>query len=454
MVILALMVGLLAARPVMNRLRASRDQSYSARFRTMTWAGVRDMIAARPLMGVGPGAFDVRYPRYARVGYTQHAHNSYLQAAAETGIPGMALLLGAMAAVLAAGVRGLRTLPRADGPEHDGIILAGLIAGMVGAAVHNVFDSDLYVPAIACVFAALCGLIVAWSRPANAGQRRSSRIIPSPIWRVPVGLLGVALLGAGSLTVPARLWVADASAAMAAGDVYGALDAYRHAARLDPLEPENALAIAFVLNGLDEKEAARRELIRATRLADIGKTWYRLGKHYLAEANPDEAVRALERARRADPMHLRSQLALAQAYALAGRPSEARRIYEGMVALHRSPVGQIRAIPEVPDWEYGIAYAAIAETALREGKAEEALANLDEAKTVLGDLWRLRNEPMVRIRITDDVLREVEARYTWVLEQRTTTLRRLGRNDEADAAAIELRRLQREKEEAAERAEP
>ncbi len=447
MAALALVVGLAAARPVIGRLQASRDQSYSARFRVMTWRGVGDMVRAMPLMGVGPGAFDVRYPRYAKVGYTQHAHNSYLQQAAESGIPGAALLVGALGAVLAIAIRGLRTVPRADGRDHDGIVLAGLLSGLAGALTHNMFDSDLYVPAIACSMGALCGLIVSYARPTSSGVRHAVRSVPSVVWRIPVAVFGLSLVTAGGLMVPARLWIAEASAAMQAGDVYGALDAYRQAAKLDPLDPEHHLAIAYVLTGLDEREQARRELVQATRIADIGKTWYRLGRHLMQDGNAAEAIKALERSHRLDPVHLRCRLALAQAYRSAGRRREAHEVYLAMTRLHASPVGQVRAIPEVVDWEYGIAYAELAEDAMAQGRVDEVANLLRKAEDVLGALWSTRKEPMVQLRVNADAMREAEARYEWVLEQLVGYARDHEGASEARAAEERLAKFRAERDE-------
>ncbi|MBM3493525.1 MAG: hypothetical protein FJX72_04265, partial [Armatimonadetes bacterium] len=446
MAALVLVVGLAAARPVLSRLRASRDQSPSARFRVMTWEGVRAMVAARPVMGSGTGAFDVRYPGYARVGYTQHAHNSFLQVAAETGVPGLALLAAMIAAVLAIGARGLRSVPRADGPDHDALILAGLIAGLIGAIAHNVFDSDLYVPANAAIFGVVCGLTMAFARPATGGRAATARMWPSWARRIPTGMLGAGLLAAGAVAVPARSWIAEASAAMSAGDPYGALDAYRNASKLDPLDHDHRLAMAHVLNGMGEQASARQELVRATRLADIGKTWYRLGKHDLAAGDPASAVRSLERAHRSDPMHLRSRLALAEAYTSSGRRADAVSAYERMIRLYRSPVGRVRAIPEVVDWEYGIAFAGLAEAAIGDGRVAEAADLLDDAASVLRTLWRTRDDVMVRLRVTDDVMREATARYEWVLEQRVACLSRLGRTDLAQSAEAELSRFRQESE--------
>jgi len=68
-------------------------------YRRQIWASTLEMIAARPLTGFGPGTFQTVYPAFARfdVGLVvNHAHNDWLELAAEAGLP-FGLLAAAMA---------------------------------------------------------------------------------------------------------------------------------------------------------------------------------------------------------------------------------------------------------------------------------------------------------------------------------------------------------------------
>jgi len=457
MVLVVVVAGAIGAGPVVKRLRASRDQSYSARFRYMTWMGVRRMVAARPLAGSGTGSFDVAYPRFAVVGYTQHAHNSYLQWASETGIPGAVLLVAVALGSALTGLRALRRPVREDwllGDER--LVAAGLLAGLVGAAAHNVFDSDLYVPANAETLGLVCGMLVYLGRRARSsaegqGPRRWSFPIPAWLWRPAAGAGGLLLVFGGGALMAARSWSAAGADALARQDPLGALAAYAAAARANPLDPESRLALAHIREGIGEPDAARRELSAAVRIAPVGKTLYRLGKHLLANGDPSGAARALDRARALDPHHLRTLLALAEANRSAGRPEKAAAVYDAMIALHRGPVGRVRAVPEVVDWEYGIAYAARAEQELQSDRPAHAERLLAEAESVLGELWRTRHETMVRLRVTDDAMREAVARYEWVLMRRAEALGKVGRAGEAQT---ELARLARFRQEHAEETAP
>lgn len=436
-------VGVIGARPVIQRLRASRDQSYSARFRVMTWRGAMRMVATHPLSGTGTGSFDSVYPRYAIVGYTQHAHNSFLQWACDNGLPGLFLLVGVLVLSLAGAVRA------SGGPSppewllgEERLVATGIVAGLVGVIVHNVFDSDLYVPANTVAMAVLCGLAAALAArqaaQVSAGRARHGRQLPWWLWATPITILAVAGLIGGTRLLLARVHTVMATRAMATRDVIGALESFRAAAAASPWDPEPHLAIAALHDRLNESDAALAALRRAVAIAPSGKTYYRLGRYLISMGRPAEAVAELEKALRHDPRHLRTMLALADAYRATGRTEDAEKTYRTMITLHKSPVGQVRAIPEVVDWEYGFAYAGLAERDLSREDSEEALLHLKEAETILATLWKTRNDVMVRLRVSAETLREAAARYEWVLSQQVELLRRLGRDQDADEASQRL----------------
>lgn len=123
---------------------------------------VGDQIASAPYTGSGYGSFaqafliyrDQRLPN-ASV-YTQ-AHNSYLELAAELGIPATALLVLAIAwcAMLCL----IGALQRQRGQIYPIIGLAATVT----VAAHALVDFSLQIPAVAALYAALLGMGVAQS---------------------------------------------------------------------------------------------------------------------------------------------------------------------------------------------------------------------------------------------------------------------------------------------------
>ncbi|MCX8053091.1 MAG: O-antigen ligase family protein, partial [Armatimonadetes bacterium] len=188
--------------PVRQRMRAAESggtQVHSTLFRLYAWRSTINMIRDHPLIGLGPGTFDVAYPRYAIAGPTKYAHQSYLQIGAETGIPALAALLIALAFVvwrpIAAGVRlgggevpaepaqserralldQQKPTPSGDGvawddlipPEAWRVVNWSLLAALFGSCLRNLVDSDWYVMGIALPFAISAGLLVGRSGAAR-----------------------------------------------------------------------------------------------------------------------------------------------------------------------------------------------------------------------------------------------------------------------------------------------
>ncbi len=130
----------------------------------------------RPLFGWGWGSFPFLYPRFKEAGvwYTVfHAHNEWLQIAAEGGIAGFALI--ALALVLL-----FRGLIRAAAEGKAGSLFARSAAlSFIYAVVHASVEFVFRVPAISYLLAALGGMALSSSggcRIGNRGWRRAARL--------------------------------------------------------------------------------------------------------------------------------------------------------------------------------------------------------------------------------------------------------------------------------------
>lgn len=113
--------------------------------RRIAWkAGLR-MIEMHPLMGIGLGEFKPQMNAYADsgVGFSSIAHNTYLEVAAETGLPNFFIFLS----MLVFTYRSL-SLVRRRASDHDPPFLhlaaTGLQAGFVGYVVGATFLSSEY----------------------------------------------------------------------------------------------------------------------------------------------------------------------------------------------------------------------------------------------------------------------------------------------------------------------
>jgi O-antigen ligase len=133
----AMILNIQAEREAMGIARPLEQDS-----RLALWPEIAERVAARPLTGYGFGRGLLRASLREELGgvdgFLWHAHNIFLEALVQTGLPGMLLLLALIAAVAHAGWRlsGAADEARAA----CGIALLGVLAGML---VRNMTDTLL-----------------------------------------------------------------------------------------------------------------------------------------------------------------------------------------------------------------------------------------------------------------------------------------------------------------------
>lgn len=115
------------------------DANFSAVERAAHWlAGVR-MFAAHPFLGVGIGNYSDAYPQYHPRGWyasLEHAHNYFINIAAEAGLAGLtayALLVGS---ALWYSCAAIWVSPRG----HIRAVAFGVLGALVATTLHNLFD--------------------------------------------------------------------------------------------------------------------------------------------------------------------------------------------------------------------------------------------------------------------------------------------------------------------------
>jgi hypothetical protein len=256
--------------------------------RTDLWRDALNGFTASPLHGYGAGTYQTLWDRgRPHFVYTINAHSLYLQAMAELGVPGLALLAILVGAVLG----GLSLRVRVRGPRRSlyGALLACAVVWVVRAGV----DWDWEMPVVTLGFFAAAGLALS-PRGSSAGGGWA----PGHRGRAILGLLCVAgavlpvlivgsqgHLGAaeGALYASTPDCATAGSAARASigwlnmrpepfeilgfcdlrrGRPRDAVARMRQAVRLDPgsWETYYALSIAQAAAGIDPTAAARRAL--------------------------------------------------------------------------------------------------------------------------------------------------------------------------------------------------
>ena len=149
--------------------------------RAAHWVAGLRMFEHHPFLGVGIGNYALAYPTYHVGSFTNalgHAHNYFINIAAETGVFGLA----AYALFTYTAVWYALTIARARGPSLVARMLAvGLVGAWVSSTFHNLFDV-LYVHAIPTLLGVLMGtLAVASGRSvSNSGDGHGDA---APAWR-------------------------------------------------------------------------------------------------------------------------------------------------------------------------------------------------------------------------------------------------------------------------------
>jgi hypothetical protein len=153
-------------------------------------AGLR-MIAAHPLDGVGIGNFKVLMPRYvdSDVKNDTIAHNSYLEVAAEMGIPQLLIFLGIMF-FSGRSFEQIRRRVKHSGPKFVYKAALGLEAGLAGYAVGALTISAEYQKLFWLVLC-LSMCLPALARDISPADERVA--VPAsklPSWRPPARPIG------------------------------------------------------------------------------------------------------------------------------------------------------------------------------------------------------------------------------------------------------------------------
>ena len=127
--------------------------------RKQIWQGTMRLIRARPITGVGFGAYFLAYPQFqigsGRIKIEQ-AHNDYLDLAANGGVVAVALAVWFVVMII-----GRARIVFGSRDTYRRAAALGAIAGILGVACHSVVDFGLQVTGIAVVFVCLVTIATA-----------------------------------------------------------------------------------------------------------------------------------------------------------------------------------------------------------------------------------------------------------------------------------------------------
>ncbi len=403
------LAGLVAAKPVLNRLHNLNDNS--AAFRVWTWKGSVKMAAANPVLGTGIGTWPDLYPRYALTGFTRVAHNSYLQLADECGIPALLVLLGTLGLLGASLVRGLSVAPvetpptplpppvpqgrrgkrqaatvpvkpaKTDYlPTDNRLLLCGLLAALAAGIVQNLIDSDWYVFFLGTTFWTLAGLAAGIAAPVSAAGEQ-------PTQKPTLAALGSVAAAFCVLTVTEGVAASYAAQALAntGVDPAGAAQTYGTARAWDQLNghyPSDQGYKTYFLRpdvfnggGLAQAETALRT---GVALQPNSVNYRRLGTILQQGGQQAEAMQAYQAGLKVEP----NSLDILNDLARLAPPPGSLDYYRRLSELELTPVGTVRALGEMTETKFARADVVMGEEAAKTDPAK-AIAYYVRAATVL-----------------------------------------------------------------------
>ncbi len=144
--------------PVLDRFERITDPEYlTFEGRISIWSDTLRLIGDFPLLGAGLGNFEVVYRQYQTTlvnKAVEHAHNDYLEFAADTGIVGAALVFIPIFYLI------IRMI-FAFLDDHRGYrrsVTLGCIGSVLAILLHSVADFNLHIPANTLTFAVILGI--------------------------------------------------------------------------------------------------------------------------------------------------------------------------------------------------------------------------------------------------------------------------------------------------------
>jgi hypothetical protein len=299
-----------ASARIHNDFIANHLISGSGSGRYQFWSAAVSGFESQPLRGIGAGAYESWWYRHGSLDYTlRNAHSLFLETLAELGLLGAGLLVGFFGLALVCGWR------RRD-RRYPGGNVAACMALLAAAIVSAAIDWTWQLPAAVAPAIVACALLCGPATlPGNRETRGGAR--GRLAWR-PVALAFslVAVVACSVLYLSASQLSASEAAARS-GRLEEATIEAQGAALVEPWSSAPRLQLALLAERAGDLARARMEVdLAIARAPDDWRLWLVRTRLLLRSGEVDEAVRALDRARRLAP---RSPLLVGPRAGKAGR---------------------------------------------------------------------------------------------------------------------------------------
>lgn len=179
LLLLCIPVGVLSVfvlpQSIINRIQTIGNLTDSSNaWRITTWQITTDIIRDHWVAGVGFGymPFKKTFETYIRTMPTSHAHNTYLEIAAELGIVGIILFIILIFVIYKYAI--INSKKSKD--KYIKIITAGLLGGIASLLFHGLVEHVLYMPKIIITFWTMIGFILVTMKLSKLEDKKANSI--------------------------------------------------------------------------------------------------------------------------------------------------------------------------------------------------------------------------------------------------------------------------------------
>ncbi len=283
----------LLALPTASQDSFLRFGAISGNGRYQYWQAALDAARSHPWGGIGPGTFEFWWASHGGFySYLRNAHSLFFETVAETGLPGLALLVLALGLFLG---RGVARAVGAD-PERR-LVLAAAVGGGVAFVVSAAVDWVWQLPAVVAAFFVLVAITLGPGGAARAPGGGASRR-----QRTALVVVAVAALLALALPLIAARDLRESQAQAAGGRLPAALRRADAAHGIAPYAASPPLQRALVLELERHFSAAAAAAAAATRAEPTDwRTWLVASRLEAERGAPGAALAAYRRARALNP---------------------------------------------------------------------------------------------------------------------------------------------------------
>lgn len=271
-----------------------RLQDLSGSNRYQYWQSALRGWETNPLLGIGPGAFELWWARDGSIPeFIRDAHSLYVETLAELGLVGLVLLAAALALMLGVGAAGAFR----RGPESRRTVAAGATAGVAafaaGASVNWNWEISV-LPMLALLLGAVA-LAAARDEPRQpAPRRRRSRVAIAAAAAIAICLIAIPLAATRALR--------DSQAEARAGNLTTALVRADQARSLQPYASTPRLQQALVLERAGSFEPAAGAIAAAISRSPLDwRLWLVRSRIDAKRGQASASVAAFRRARSLNP---------------------------------------------------------------------------------------------------------------------------------------------------------